>query len=102
MTYIFLWLLCSTCSFYLFKNYVESNLRSLPSPPENIAQAMRNAAKRDDSIDPMHNCPDHIANALFWTVLLVYNLLCWPLCLCTLIYWTVIPQDFSIYKNERL
>ena len=102
MTYILLWSICGVSAFYLLKNYVESNLRSLPSPPENIAQAMRNAAKRDDSVDPMDDCPDHIANSLFWTILLVYNLLCWPFCLCTLIYWTVIPQDFSIYKNEML
>lgn len=100
MTYILLWLICSVCSFYLFKNYVESNLRSLPSPPENIAQAMRNAAKRDDSVDPMDDCPDHIANALFWTVLLVYNLLCWPLCLCTLIWWKINKEDFSDFRGE--
>lgn len=99
MTYIFLWIICSVSSFYLFKNYVDSNLRSLPSPPENIAQAMRNAAKRDDSIDPMHDRPDHIANALFWTILLVYNLLCWPFCLCTLIWWKINKQDFSDFRG---
>lgn len=99
MTYIFLWLICSVCSFYLFKNYVESNLRSLPSPPENIAQAMRNAAKRYDSVDPMYDCPDHIATALFWTILLVYNLLCWPWCLMTLIWWKIKKQDFSDFRG---
>lgn len=100
MTYIFLWLICGVSAFYLFKNYIESNLRSLPSPPENIAQAMRNAAKRDDSVDPMDDCPDHIANALFWTVLLVYNLLCWPFCLCTLIWWKINKEDFSDFRGE--
>lgn len=103
MTYILLWLICSVCSFYLFKNYVESNLRSLPSPPENIAQAMRNAAKRDDSMrsnaHPMDDCPDHIANALFWTIILVYNLVCWPWCLMTLIWWKIKKQDFSDFRG---
>lgn len=99
MTYILLWLICSVCSFYLFKNYVESNLRSLPSPPENIAQAMRNAAKRDDSVDPMDDCPDHIANSLFWTILLVYNLLCWPIVCCTLIWWKINKEDFSDFRG---
>ena len=99
MTYIFFWIVCATCSFYLFKNYVESNLRSLPSPPENIAQAMRNAAKRDDSVDPMHDCPDHIANALFWTIGLMVNLCIWPLVLLQLIWWYVSKQDFSDFRG---
>ena len=100
MTYLLLWLICGVSAFYILKNYVESNLRSLPSPPENIAQAMRNAAKRDKTIDPMHDCPDHIANALFWTILLVYNLLCWPFCLCTLIWWKINKEDFSDFRGE--
>lgn len=99
MTYIFLWIICSVSSFYLFKNYVESNLRSLPSPPENIAQAMRNAAKIDYSVDELHHCPDHIVNALFWTILLVYNLVCWPWCLMTLIWWKIKKQDFSDFRG---
>lgn len=99
MIYFLCWIICSICSFYLFKNYVESNLRSLPSPPENIAQAMRNAAKRDDSVDTMHDCPDHIANALFWTIILVYNLVCRPWCLMTLIWWKIKKQDFSDFRG---
>ena len=99
MIYLILWLICSVSSFYLLKNYIESNLWSLPSPPENIAQAMRNAAKRDDSVDPMDDCPDHIANSLFWTILLVYNLLCWPFCLCTLIWWKINKEDFSDFRG---
>lgn len=99
MTYILLYLICGVSAFYLFKNYVESNLRSLPSPPENIAQAMRNTAKRDKEIDPMHDCPDHIANALFWMILLVYNLVCWPFCLMTLIWWKINKQDFSDFRG---
>ena len=104
MTYIFLWLICAIASFYLFKNYVESNLRSLPSPPENIAQAMRNAAKRDDSMrsnaHPMHDCPDHIVIALFWTILLVENLLLWPVNLVILAYWQLLDkQDFSDFRG---
>lgn len=100
MTYILSWLLCSICSFYLLKNYITSNLSRLPSPPENIAQAMRNAAKRDDSIDPMHDCPDHIVEALFWTVLLVESLLIWPINLCILLWWQLFDkQDFSDFRG---
>ncbi len=99
MTYILAWLLCSICSFYLLKTYITSNLSRLPSPPENIAQAMRNAAKRDDSIEEMRDCPDHIVNALFWTILLVESLLIWPINLCILVYWKIVPQDFSDFKN---
>lgn len=104
MIYILLWLICSICSFYLLKNYVESNLRSLPSPPENIAQAMRNAAKRDDSDDvscaPPDDCPDNVYSAIFCTVILVINFFTWPLVCCTLIWWYINKQDFSDFRGE--
>lgn len=103
MTYILAWLLCSVCSFSLLKNYITSNLSRLPSPPENIAQAMRNAAKRDDSDDvsyaPPDDCPDNVWCASFWTVTLVINLLLWPLTLCTLIWWNINKQDFSDFRG---
>ncbi len=100
MTYLFLWLICSVCSFYLFKNYVESNLRSLPSPPENIAQAMRNAAKRDDSVEEIFNAPDNVICAAFWTILLVESLLIWPVNLVILAYWQLFDkQDFSDFRG---
>lgn len=100
MTYILAWLICSVCSFYLLRNYITSNLSRLPSPPENIAQAMRNAAKRDDSIDPMHDCPDHIVTALFWTILLVESLCIWPVNLVILAWWqTFDKQDFSDFRG---
>ena len=99
MIYLLYWFICATASFMLLKTYITSNLSRLPSPPENIAQAMRNAAKRDKEVDPMHDCPDHIANALFWTIILVYNLVCWPWCLMTLIWWNINKQDFSDFRG---
>lgn len=100
MTYIFLWLICGVCAFYLLRNYVSSNLRSLPSPPENIAQAMRNAAKRDDSIDELYNVPDNFICSLFWTILLVESLLIWPVNLVILVYWQLFDkQDFSDFRG---
>lgn len=100
MTYILAWLLCSICSFYLLKNYITSNLSRLPSPPENIAQAMRNAAKRDNTIDEMYNVPDNVICAAFWTVLLVENLLIWPINLCILVWWQIFDkQDFSDFRG---
>lgn len=100
MTYLFLWCICGVSAFYLLKNYVESNLSRLPSPPENIAQAMRNTAKRDSSIDPMHDCPDNVACALFWTILLVESLCIWPINLVILVYWQVFDkQDFSDFRG---
>jgi hypothetical protein len=84
----------------LLKTYITSNLSRLPSPPENIAQAMRNAAKRDETIDPMHDCPDNIVNALFWTILLVESLLIWPINLCILLWWQIFDkQDFSDFRG---
>lgn len=100
MTYLLLWIICSVCSFYLFKKYVESNLRSLPSPPENIAQAMRNAAKRDDSIEEIYNAPDNVICALFWTIILVESLCIWPVNLVMLVYWQLFDkQDFSDFRG---
>lgn len=100
MTYIFAWLICSVSSFYLLKTYVSSNLRRIGIQDASIATAMRNAAKRDDSIDPMHDCPDNVVEALFWTILLVYNLVCWPFCLMTIIWWNINKQDFSDFRGE--
>lgn len=100
MTYILAWLLCSICSFSLLKTYITSNLSRLPSPPENIAQAMRNAAKRDSSIDEMKDCPDNVVEALFWTILLVESLLIWPINLVILVWWQIFDkQDFSDFRG---
>lgn len=100
MIYILAWLTCSVASFYLFKTYITSNLSRLPSPPENIAQAMRNAAKRDDSIEEIYNAPDNVICALFWTILLVFCLALWPLTLVQLLWWqTFDKQDFSDFRG---
>lgn len=100
MSYIIAWIICSVCSFYLLKNYVESNLSRLPSPPENIAQAMRNAAKRDNTIDELYNVPDNVICAAFWTVILVVHLCIWPICLVQLVVWqTIDKQDFSDFRG---
>lgn len=99
MIYILYYIICATCSFYLLKNYAEFNLKAVGIKDASIAQAMRNAAKKDASIDLMHDCPDHVASALFWTILLVYNLLCWPFCLMTLVYWQIKKQDFEDYRE---
>lgn len=100
MTLIIYWLICSIASFYLLKTYINSNLSRLPSPPENIAQAMRNAAKRDDSIEEIYNAPDNVICALFWTILLVESLLIWPVNLLILVWWqTFDKQDFSDFRG---
>lgn len=100
MIYLILWLICSVSSFYLLKNYVESNLRSLPSPPENIAQAIRNAAKRDDSIEEIYNASDNVICSLFWTIFLVESLLIWPVNLVVLVWWQLFDkQDFSDFRG---
>lgn len=74
MTYIFLWLICSVSSFYLLKNYISSNLKQVGIPDASIATAIRNAAKKDDSIEEIYNATDSTINASFWTVILVINL----------------------------
>lgn len=104
MTYLFLWLICGVSAFYLFKNYVESNLRSLPSPPENIAQAMRNAAKTEranaHSVEEIYNASDNVICAAFWTILLVESLLFWPINLVILVWWQLFDkQDFSDFRG---
>ena len=100
MTYIFLWLICSVSSFYLLRNYISSNLRQVGIPDAGIAQAMRNAAKKDDSIEEIYNATDNTINAAFWTVILVIHLAIWPICLVQLILWqTIDKQDFSDFRG---
>lgn len=100
MTYILLWLICSVSAFYLLKNYVSANLRQMGIPDASIAQAMRNAAKRDDSIEEIYNATDNVINASFWTVVLVIHLAIWPICLVQLIVWqTIDKQDFSDFRG---
>ena len=100
MTYLILWLICSVCSFYLLKNYVSTNLRQMGIPDASIATAMRNAAKRDDSIEEIYSATDNVINAAFWTVVLVIHLAIWPICLVQLIVWqTIDKQDFSDFRG---
>lgn len=100
MTYIFLWLICSVSAFYLFKNYVSSNLRQMGIPDASIAQAMRNAAKKDKTIEEIYNATDNTINAAFWTVILVIHLAIWPICLIQLVVWqTIDKQDFSDFRG---
>jgi len=100
MTYVFFWLLCSVCSFYLLRNYVSANLRQMGIPDASIAQAMRNAAKKDDSIEEIYNATDNTINAAFWTVILVVHLAIWPICLIQLVIWqTIDKQDFSDFRG---
>ena len=100
MTYILLWLITATCSFYLLKNYVSSNLRQMGIQDASIATAMRNAAKKDDSIEEIYNATDNVINASFWTVILVIHLAIWSICLVQLILWqTIDKQDFSDFRG---
>ena len=100
MTYVFLWLTCSVSSFYLLKNYVSANLRQMGILDASIAVAMRNAAKKDDSIEEIYNATDNVINAAFWTVILVIHLAIWPICLIQLVIWqTIDKQDFSDFRG---
>jgi hypothetical protein len=100
MIYVLYWFICAIASFMLMKNYITSNLSRLPSPPENIAQAMRNAAKRDDSIDELYNVPDNVICAAFWTILLVESLCIWPVNIVILLWWQIFDkQDFSDFRG---
>lgn len=100
MTYLLLWFICSVCSFYLLRNYVSSNLRLVGIPDASIATAMRNAAKKDDSIEEIYNATDNTINSAFWTVILVIHLAIWPICLVQLVIWqTIDKQDFSDFRG---
>lgn len=82
------------------QNYVSSNLSDASVWDTSVAGWMRNAAKKDKTIDPLHDCPDHIVSALFWTILLVENLLLWPITLVMLVWWqTIDKQDFSDFRG---
>ena len=100
MIYILYWLILATCSFYLTKNYVESNLKAVGIKDASIATAMRNAAKKDASIDDMSDCPDHIASDIFCTIVLVINLCIWPLVLLQLLWWKINKQDFEDFRED--
>lgn len=99
MIYILYYIICAVSSFYLLKNYVEINLKAVGIKDASIATAMRNAAKKDTSIDDMSDCPDHIASALFWTIVLVINLCIWPLVLLQLLWWKINKQDFEDFRG---
>ena len=100
MIYILLWLICSVSAFYLLKNYVSANLRQMGIPDASIAQAMRNAAKKDKTIEEIYNATDNTINARFWTIILVIHLAIWPICLVQLLVWqTIDKQDFSDFRG---
>ena len=100
MIYILCWFVCAIASFYLLKNYVSANLRQMGIPDASIAQAMRNAAKKDKTIEEIYNATDIVINASFWTVILVIHLAIWPICLVQLTLWqTIDKQDFSDFRD---
>ena len=100
MTYLLLWIICGVSAYYLLKNYISSNLRLVGILDASIATAMRNAAKRDDSIEEIYNATDNTINAAFWTVILVVHLAIWPICLVQLLVWqTIDKQDFSDFRG---
>ena len=69
-------------------------------PDASIATAMRNAAKKDDSIEEIYNATDTTINAAFWTVILVIHLAIWPIYLIQLTLWqTIDKQDFSDFRG---
>jgi hypothetical protein len=100
MIYLLLWFICSIASFYLLKNYITSNLTQVGVQDASIAIAMRNAAKKDASIEEIYNTTDSVINASFWTVILVIHLAIWPICLIQLTLWqTIDKQDFSDFRG---
>lgn len=103
MIYILYYIICATCSFYLLKNYVETNLKAVGIKDASIATAMRNAAKKDASDDvscaPPDDCPDNVYSAIFWTIVLVINLCIWPLVLLQLLWWKINKQDFEDFRE---
>lgn len=100
MIYLLAWFVCSISSFHLLKNYISSNLRLVGIPDASIAVAMRNAAKRDSSVEEIYNATDNTINAAFWTVILVVHLAIWPICLIQLVVWqTINKQDFSDFRG---
>ena len=100
MTYLLLWCICGVSAFYLFKNYVLANLRQMGIPDASIAVAVRNAAKKDASVEEIYNATDNTINASFWTVILVIHLAIWPICLIQLVVWqTIDKQDFSDFRG---
>jgi len=61
---------------------------------------MRNAAKKDASIEEIYNATDNTINTAFWTIILVENLLLWPMTLVMLVWWqTIDKQDFSDFRG---
>lgn len=101
MEYVLYWLICAVSSYLLLKTYISSNLRRVGIQDASIATAMRNAAKRDDSIEEIYNAPDNLINAVFWTILLVFCLALWPLTLVQLLRWQLFDkQDFSDFRGE--
>jgi hypothetical protein len=61
---------------------------------------MRNAAKKDETIEEIYNATDNTINTAFWTVILVIHLAIWPICLVQLVLWqTIDKQDFSDFRG---
>ena len=102
MTYILAWFLCACCSYLLGRNYIENLFRpfgGLPSVCRKIwLEDPENTAKDIQSLNEM---PDEFIAAILYTMLLVLNLMLWPLLLFVIIWLKIFSLDTEELEEYR-
>ena len=102
MMYVLAWFLCACCSFSLGKSCIENLFRpfgGLPSVCRKIwLEDPENTAKDRQSLNEM---PDGFIAAILYTMLLVLNLMLWPLVLCVIIWLKLFPLDTEELEEYR-
>lgn len=102
MTYVLAWFLCAICSYLLGRNYIENLFRpfgGLPSVCRRIWLEDEENSYEDKFA--LENMPDGFIAAVLYTMLLVLNLMLWPLVLCVIIWLKIFPLDTEELEEYR-
>lgn len=102
MTYLAYWIICSICTYSLGRNYIENLFRpfgGLPSVCRRIWLEDEENTYEDKWA--LENMPDGFIAAILYTMLLVLNLVLWPIVLCVIIWLKIFPLDTEELEEYR-
>lgn len=102
MSILLAWIICATCSFSLGKSYIENLFRpfgGLPSVCRRIW--LEDPENTYEDKFALENMPDGFIAAVLYTMLLVLNLMLWPIVLCVIIWLKIFPLDAEELEEYR-
>jgi hypothetical protein len=96
MTTLLAWIIGVICTQLLVKSYLETSLK----PYGGLCEAWRKCYRNDpetteDELWELDKVPDEFFKAVFWTLVLIFNIALWWFSLCAIIWFKVFPIDIE-------